>query len=583
MCGIAGISMRSRVPMPEGVLDRLSRQLTHRGPDSDGVYRHGNTGIVHRRLSIIDLEGGQQPIGDAERQVHIIVNGEIYNYLDLRRQLEAEGTTFSSASDSEIPLHLYKKYGLECVRYLKGMYALALYDSRTNDLILARDPVGIKPLYMCQTEDGIAFASEPAAITRSGWHKAGLNMDALPCYINRQFVAGRETLFQGIERVLPGEVLRIRDGVIIERMHFPPALHTAGHMGEEEATEAFDDVFARAVKTHLQSEVPYGTFLSGGIDSSAVVSRMAELAGSVRTYTVGFESLCSSDERSQAEHLAEALGTQHKTVEFTEADFWHYLPDFCRVMDDLAADYNAIPTLKLAEHAKGEVKIILSGEGGDEIFAGYGRYRRPNWIQRLLGYSFRGRGDAVRFGHLFREPKRFARYYKTEAKDNTYRAHGFSHLQTCQARDIAEWLPNNLLLRLDRCLMANSIEGRVPLLDYDMLMFAFALPDHLKLRGRQGKWLLKHWLGARHPDLQVWAPKRGFAIPLHEWLEKKREKLIPYILEHPLLATLLVPEKTRAWLNQPLDAKGAKLLCNFLCLALWHDIHIAGKPAEIPL
>jgi asparagine synthase (glutamine-hydrolysing) len=583
MCGIAGIAMRGHAPLPAETLAAMNHALIHRGPDGDGTVICGDMGITHRRLSIIDVQGGQQPISDAEGKIHIAVNGEIYNYQPLRDMLEAEGVHCKTASDSEVPLHLYRKFGLDFINYLDGMYALVILDEHKGEMILARDPVGIKPLYTCVTEKGVAFASEASALTESGWTTPELNTDALPAFLNRQYVPGDATLFKGIHRVAPGEVIRIRQGAISDRYVVPLDLRAHSHMSEEDAISAFDGLLSEKVTTHLQSEVPYGAFLSGGIDSSAVVSRMADISANIRSYTVGFSNVSTADERSMAEGLARQLGTQHHSVEFSERDFWHYLPQLCNALDDLAADYAALPTLKLAQCAATDVKVILSGEGGDEIFAGYGRYRHQSLWRRLMGRPLRGRGDAARFGQVFREPKRFAEYHKTEIPARSLLKRGLSPLQTYQAQDIAEWLPNDLLLKLDRCLMAYGIEGRVPLLDREMLCFVFALPDSLKIRRQQGKWLLKKWLHRRHPDLRVWQPKRGFTVPIHEWMEKKREKLSAMLATHPALESIIDPPRFRAWLAKPLDAKGAKLLFNMLCLTIWYDIHIRGTSGHLPI
>lgn len=583
MCGIAGIAMRGNAAVPADILAAMNHALIHRGPDGDGTLIRDDIGITHRRLSIIDVAGGQQPISDADDKIHIVVNGEIYNFQSLRAMLAAENIHCKTASDSELPLHLYRKFGLDFVNYLDGMYALAIFDEQKGELILARDGIGIKPLYTCVTDAGVAFASEPSAFTESGWIAPQLNTDALPALLNRQYVLGDQTLFKGIYRVAPGEVIRIKQGAISDRYIVPLELRGQNPMDEEEAIAAFDALLSEKVTTHLQSEVPYGVFLSGGIDSSAVASRMAEISGKHRSYTVGFDNLSKADERSMAEGLAQQLGSMHHSVEFTEEDFWRYLPQLCNALDDLAADYAALPTLKLAQCAASDVKVILTGEGGDEIFAGYGRYRHQSRWRRLMGRPLRGRGDAARFGHLFRQPKAFSDYYKTEAPDSSFLKRGFSKLQSYQAQDIAEWLPNDLLLKLDRCLMAYSIEGRVPLLDREMLCFVFGLPDRLKIQGKQGKWLLKKWLHRRHPDMRVWQPKRGFTVPIHEWMEGKREKLSNLLATHPALEGTIEPAKFRAWLEKPLDAKGAKLLFNMLCLTVWYDIHIRGTSGHVHL
>lgn len=581
MSGIVGISLRTDQPASEQVLARMVHHLAHRGPEEEGFALHGPLGIGHCRLRIMDVEGGQQPIWDGAKECVIAVNGEIYNHQPLRQQLQGEGVKLTTESDSEIPLHLYRQHGLEFVRHLEGMYAIALMDTRTDELIIARDPVGIKPLYIAETEKGIAIASEPGALTRTGWVDPAVNNRALPSLFNRNYVAGDETLFEGVMRVHPGEVLRIRRGEVIERFRLPLDLRPASGIDAPKALQALDMLFSEKVRSHLQSDqVPYGTFLSGGVDSSSVLLCMADVKAKIRSYTIGFESISTADERAMAEKLAQEVGALHSTIEFSERDFWQYLPQVCRAMDDLTSDPNAVPLFKLAARAHFDVKIALSGEGGDEIFAGYGRYRPQSWLKRLLRRPYQGRGAAAPFGNLFRESDRFSRFYKHEKPETAYAQDGFTRLQKRQARDIAEWLPANLLLKLDRCLMAHSVEGRVPLLDREMIAFAFSLPDNLKIRKRHGKWLLKEWLNQRHPELRAFEPKRGFTVPLHEWMERKREKLRPILQDHPALEPHMRPGAMKEWLNQPLSEKGARLLFNMVCFALWYDIHIDGKTGK---
>src|SRR5690606_28766995 len=353
MCGIAGVSLRASEPS-ESFLGRLAALQAHRGPDGEGFYRHRGTGLVHRRLSILDLEGGAQPISTEDGRTHIVANGEIYNYRPLQARIRESGVRLVTDSDSEVPLHLWRRYGPDFVRHLEGMYALAIYDEGTEELILARDPVGIKPLYIAETAEGVAFASEAGAIVGAGWVRADVEERAWPSYFNKQYVDGPLTMFKGVERVEPGEVVRIRHGEIVERRTYPLALRPASPVGEDEALRMLDDLATRTVESHLQSDVPYGAFLSGGIDSSFVVTKMVELVGEVRTYSIGFSSDTVSDERESALRLSRKLGTSHQAIEFTPDDFWRLLPEMCASMDDLVADYAALPTLKLAEFAKRE-------------------------------------------------------------------------------------------------------------------------------------------------------------------------------------------------------------------------------------
>jgi len=577
MCGIGGVVLAGARSVGQDLLARLGDAMAHRGPDGEGYFKHKNVGLVHRRLSIIDLAGGAQPIANADKTMQIVCNGEIYNYRPIQDRFEAEGITLTTRSDSEVPLYLYRTYGADFVKHLSGMYALALYDGQTGDVILARDPVGIKPLYYCQTDAGIAFASEAGALVRAGWYTSEVNPQAWPSFFNRQFVGGEQTLFKNIYRVRPGEVLVLRDGKIAERYLYPLELNPPHRMTEADALEQLDDVLHASVTTHLQSEVPYGAFLSGGVDSSGVVSLMADIdTNTVRTYTIGFDSTTVSDERALAYRLSGALKTDHQTVGFNEDDFWTYLPIMCTVMDDLVADYAALPTLKLASRAHEDVKVILSGEGGDEIFAGYSRYRRGGLLDTLRGRSFGGRGDASDYAGLFRDD--YITHWRGKDRQNLFPDAGFTRLQHYQACDMAEWLPDDLLTKVDRCLMGYGIEGRVPLLDAKVVSFAFGLPDVLKVQGRQGKYLLKKWLDKRHPMLNVWQKKRGFTVPIQAWLEGRRTQIAPYLQAHPGIAQALNMDDLKSWLANPLDKKGAKLLFTILCYAIWHDVYILGRP-----
>jgi len=585
MCGLAGVSLKSQKMPDAGLLDRFSAALAHRGPDGQGRFTVVGTGLLHRRLSIIDLEGGAQPIetqGSGPKSA-IICNGEIYNFKQHQAALRAKAIPLATQSDSEVPLHLYRLLGIDFIKALSGMYAFALYDGEKDVTLLARDPFGIKPLYYAQTAAGTAFASEPSALVQAGWITGAVNPHALPSSLNQQYHAGEDTLFRGIFRVKPGELLVLKQGEIVERHLFPPDLPPAQPrhaLSEKDALAQLDAHLERAVAEHLQSEVPYGAFLSGGIDSSALVTKMAQIVGhNVQTYTVGFADNSVNDERSQARFLAETLKTAHHEITFTEQDFWHRLPELATSADDLVADYAILPSLKLAEAARRDVTVILSGEGGDEIFGGYGRYRAKGW-QRLLPAVFqrpaaeRKKGDSHRFAALFRDPAipAFARQARQKAPQQ------LSPLQQAQWHDIQGWLRDDLLIKTDRCLMHHSLEGRVPFLDKELAAFAFSLPDALKVKGRLGKVLLRRWLEQHHGGaLDVWGKKRGFTVPVQSWLNQRREALGRYLGAQPGLGELLHQDALRALCAKEFDKKAAKLVFTLTVYGLWHDIHIRGE------
>ncbi|MGH7033349.1 MAG: asparagine synthase (glutamine-hydrolyzing), partial [Stellaceae bacterium] len=523
MCGIAGMMSLNGESPPLARLQGMETALAHRGPDGNGHYRSGDVGMVQSRLAIIDLATGDQPLYEPGGAA-LMANGEIYNYRELHG--EVPQAVFATGSDCELPLHLYRKFGLDFPRHLRGMYAIALHDPAAGRLVLTRDPFGIKPLYYAETLHGFAFASEAQSLIRGGVVPAELVRHSRNELLQLQFTTGRDTVFAGISRVLPGETLVVTKGRIVERRRIE-ALPEGGsqRIGEDEALESFDRVFADSVTLHQRADVPYGMFLSGGIDSSAILAMMARLnERPVKAFTIGFSRTAAIDEREVARAVAHELGAEHVEVEFRESDFWFLLPEIARAMDDPAADYAILPTYKLAAAAReADLKVILSGEGGDELFAGYGRYRsvtRPWWAG---GKLLRARGNLEKLGILrgdlagWRDGVAAAELYAQQP--------GRTRLQVAQATDCADWLPNNLLIKLDRCLMAHGVEGRTPFLDPAIAAFAFALPDELKVRRGLGKYLLRRWLGRHVRAVEPMARKRGFTVPVGEWIARRGAQL----------------------------------------------------------
>jgi len=575
MCGIAGVmSADGSAPAAE-TLDRLAEALAHRGPDGRGRHVQGSVGLIQNRLSIIDLAGGRQPIYD-EAGNAIVANGEIYNYLELKAAMP--GQRFATGSDSEPPLHLYRQRGLEFVAALRGMYALAIHDVAADRLILSRDPFGIKPLYLAEGPWGLAFASEPAALIAAGLVEARIDPAARAELLQMQFTSGVETIFSGIRRVAPGETIVAEHGRIVESRHRsalpsgPPV-----RVQPEEALKRLDSLLTETVDLHQRSDVPYGMFLSGGIDSSVVLALMARLnPRGILAFTAGFPGTGVHDERAHARDLARSVGARHVEVEFTEADFWHLLPAIAACMDDPAADYACLPTYKLAREAAKEVKVILSGEGGDELFAGYGRHRhaaRPWPLARAMrrNGSFDGLG-VLRDGLADRWRDRYAAILRAEA------GQGRTRLQAAQAGDCADWLPHDLLTKADRCLMAHGIEGRVPFLDPVLADFAFRLPDQMKVRGGQGKWLLRHWLDRALPQARPFDKKRGFTVPVAEWIARRPE-IGPLVARQPGIVELCRPGTVEA-LFAACDKSTGFACWTLLFYALWHRRHILGRRSE---
>src|SRR5271165_7028814 len=498
MCGIAGLILAPGASPPEpAVLGRLIDALEHRGPDGTGHIVVGRVAMVHNRLSIIDLVTGDQPLyaGPAT----LVANGEIYNYRELRASPELAGVNFATNSDCEIPLRLWLKHGIAYADQLRGMYGIAIHERTGGSVTLTRDPFGIKPLYIAQTDSGLAFASEAQSLLNAGIVPRGIRPAARDELLQMQFTTGADTIFPGIQRLLPGETLTCAEGRVLERRRVP-ALPAPGPeaIDEEAALARLDRALEESVELHQRSDVPYGMFLSGGTDSATVLALMARLNSTpVLAFTAGFDVPGVADERAAAAASARAAGARHEAIEITEAMVWRHLPEIVACMDDPAADYAIIPTWFLGRRARADVKVVLCGEGGDEIFAGYGRYRstmRPWW---LGGRVMRGRGSFDRLDVLRARPGGWRDGIAAAEAGAT--GGGRSRLAVAQATDVADWLPHDLLLKLDRCLMAHGVEGRTPFLDPGVAAAAFRLPDALKMRDGMGKWLLRRWLEKHCP------------------------------------------------------------------------------------
>jgi len=575
MCGIAGLMTQDGAPAPAGPLHTMAAALRHRGPDGDGRYRSGDVGMVQTRLAIIDLLTGDQPLYEPGGAA-LIANAEIYNYVELRSELGRERLAASTTqSDCEPPLHLYRKYGLDFTEHLRGMYAIALHDPGAGRLILARDPFGIKPLYYVETPGAFAFASEPSALIEADLVTPQLVRSARNELVEMQFTTGRETIFAGINRVLPGETVVIRQGRIVERRRCE-ALPEGGPLaiGEDEALAQLDASLIESVRIHQRSDVPFGMFLSAGIDSTAVLVTMARLAERpVTAFTIGFAADDVADERPAARAAAQSVGADHIEILFDEADFWRLLPEIVSAVDDPAADYAILPTWMLARAAhQAGIKVILSGEGGDELFGGYGRYRsamRPWWVG---GRTPRARGVLDGLGLLRREIAGWRDGIAAAEARNT--GHHRTLLQAAQAVDCADWLPNDLLVKLDRCLMAHGIEGRTPYLDSEVAALAFRLPDDLKIRRGLGKWLLRRWLAEHLPESQPLARKRGFTVPIARWISRRAGEIGPLVARSAGVREICQPDAVERLFAAANNKRAARAAWNLLFYALWHRRHI---------
>ncbi len=599
MCGIAGILGVTDPQAAEIEVRAMIERIAHRGPNGIRVESGPGWCVAHARLSIIDLEGGWQPLHAAGST--IIGNGEIYNYIELAEEFGL-ADKLATGSDFEPLLHLYALEGEKAFERLRGMYAFCLIggDGRTW---LVRDGFGIKPLYYRDHGDQLRFASEPRAFSQDEQWPIQPNDELLA--LNYLLDDGHATRGLGALRCPPGAVIQVispsaypreggdpgvltasRIGSRIGKKAWVPAF--AGMSGEKEALERLDAVLEDSVKVHQRSDVPYGLFLSGGIDSTAIATLMARLnARPVTAYTCGFDVPEASDERRQAERVAKALNLDWRETTFGEEDFWRIAPQVASALDDPTADYACLPTYKLAEAAKGTLTVVLSGEGGDELFAGYGRYRRalrPAW---LGGRRAMPQVDAPFLPHKrwpapvnFEGVEAQLNWCEFVAVASQQAPPDLTPLQRAQYADIVTWLPNDLLLKLDRMLMAHGLEGRTPFLDKEVAAFAFNLPDRMKVRGKYGKYILRKWLERHCPAAEPWAKKKGFTVPVASWIAPRAGDLGPRIAATRAVAEVCDVDAVRAVFTDPAQAHNRWPLLFF---ALWSLIHIEGAEPNAAL
>ncbi|MBV8455408.1 MAG: asparagine synthase (glutamine-hydrolyzing) [Acetobacteraceae bacterium] len=571
MCGIAGVMTRDGSTPDAAMLQALQAALAHRGPDGRGMLVRGDVGLVHLRLAIVDLATGDQPLL-APGGTALVANGEIYNDPDLRRTMA--GAPFRTRSDNEPAAFLVEAHGATFAEHLRGMYAIAAHNPHAGQLLLARDPFGIKPLYYASSETVFAFASEPQALLAAGFGTRAAGRRQLAELLQLKFVTGAETIFPGIFRVLPGETLVIERGAIVGR-HRRAALPAGRpvHIRRETAIRELEGALLDSVAAHLRSDVPYGLFFSGGIDSSVLLMLMRRATSSrIQSLTIGWEGGGAADESREAERLAQLVGADCERLTMMAQDFWSLTPRVAAAIDDPTADAAVLPTWMLGRAAAaGGLKVTLCGEGGDELFAGYGRYRKRHAPWRWLTRPPRTKGTFGVQPTLNGWRDGLAKVERQSAADR-------SPLQHAQAVDCAEWLPNDLLIKLDRTLMAHGVEGRTPYLDPEVADFAFRLPDTHKVGLRFGKVLLRTWLARNFPEAEAWARKKGFNPPVGAWMASQGAQLGELVSGHPALAGVLPVETVRAAFANAADA--SQPAWSLLFTALWYGHHVLGLPAD---
>ncbi|MCZ6595301.1 MAG: asparagine synthase (glutamine-hydrolyzing) [Bacteroidetes bacterium] len=540
MCGIAGIySIKGPDPQREEI-ERMTQALAHRGPDGQGFFLEGPIAFGHRRLSIIDLESGKQPMESTSARTIVSYNGEIYNYRELRKDLISDGYRFETKSDTEVILALYEKYGMKFLQFLSGMFAIALWDRQTKKLIMVRDRIGIKPLYICRYNGRIYFASEIKSIRAAVPNLNKLNLHAVNSYFTRQYIGGRETIFESIEKLPPAMSLEISQDKCIERKYWQPEPHHGNGLSLSAAAKKLDELFDRSVKGHLVSDVPVGIFLSGGVDSSCLLAFGAQNSSEpLDTFSVGFGESSKYNEIEYARVLAKKYNTRHHEIHVTPSEVLDILPFIIKELDEPLADYAILPTYIMSRFAAERVKVVLSGEGADELFGGYKRYRFYAMRDRLpLKRIFNCKAPVGPF--LFKERNRKCllknfvecQYLKAEVKSLEDRLffQSAGYLNSMLYTDIKNWLVDDLLMKVDKMCMLASLEARVPYLDQNVVEFLLSLSGNLKVGLREKKRLLKAVAMSYIPLEIIQRPKHGFTVPVGEWLKGPLKKTFEEIV-----------------------------------------------------
>lgn len=570
MCGICGLVYTDHArPVDTRLLDRMNGTIRHRGPDDAGVYADGRAGMAMRRLSIIDVAGGHQPIGNEDGTVWIVYNGEIYNYRTLREDLAAKGHTFKTRTDTETILHAYETYGRRCVDYLNGMFAFAVWDMKMQRLFIARDRLGIKPLYYDHNPERLVFGSEIKPLLASGHIQTDLDIEGLYQYLTYLYIPAPSTIYTSVKKLPPGHTLTWQDGRITVEPYWDVSYAVDPATTETAALERLEALLTDAVRIRLMSEVPLGAFLSGGVDSSSVVAFMTRaLDRPVETFSIGFPGEGPYNELSDARLAARHLGTNHHEM-VVEPDAVALMPEIIEYLDEPMGDSSVVPTYLLSKFTRERVTVALAGDGGDELFAGYERYKPvraslyydrlpafirkrlmppllrlvpeveqkdtlPARLRRIAGDLDRGyQATFLRWITNF-NPDTVARLCAPELRSlfsrfDPYRpAHAYLDgagdvhpLNRLLRFETKIYLSDDLLMKVDRMSMAHSLEVRVPLIDYRIVEFTATLPPEMKLKAFTTKYLFKTLAGRYLPREIVRKRKQGFVPPLREWFRNE--------------------------------------------------------------
>lgn len=622
MCGICGkLNFDRQLPVERSLIRQMMDRIQHRGPDGSGEYLSGCIGLGHRRLSIIDLDTGAQPMTNEDGTIWLVYNGEIYNFQELRTELQLKGHQFKSTSDTEVIVHLYEEFGDQCVTRLRGMFAFALWDGNRQRLLLARDRVGIKPLYYSDTGKALLFASEIKSLLVDPSVDRGINLRAIDRFLTYFYLPGNETMFQEVYKLDPGHYLTVENGMIAITQYWDLRFEEAPHSPSlEESVETLKELLHTSVKDHMISDVPVGVLLSGGVDSTGVLSYAVQQTDKpIHTFTMGFSGEGFQDERPYARLAAQKFGTIHQEISMSSEDFRESLPKYVWHMEEPVCEPPAIGLYFVSELArKSSVKVLLSGEGGDEAFGGYQTYRNLLILERLkaifgptkgllrLGFQALGRVGWKQLENYanFVEPKLedyylsrtatpFSRFnqLKSTLYNDEFAAELIGHESNLPTRqlfnrikgqsplnqmlyvDTKSWLPDDLLVKADKMTMAASVELRVPLLDYRVLEFAASLPQHYKVKGLELKRILKMALRESVPQEILNRKKTGFPVPYDSWMrnEMKDFTFDTLLSSNSASETYFSKQAMTGLLEKNQQGKGCpKEVFSLMVLELWH-------------
>ena len=633
MCGICGkLNFEKGTGVNPSLVRAMMDTIRHRGPDDEGLYVASEVGLGFRRLSIIDLSRGHQPLSNEDGTVWIVFNGEIYNYRELRGFLVSKGHVFTTQTDTEVIVHLYEEFGTACLEKLRGMFAFAIWDEKTKTLFLARDRVGIKPLYYALTDKTIVFASEVKAIVADPAINRNLAPEIIDRFLTFLYVPGEETLLKGISKLAPGHYLLSKNGETEIRQYWDLRFHKPSErLSLQDAEYELSNLLAEAVELHMIADVPVGVLLSGGVDSTAVLSCASERTDKeISSFTVGFSDSGFADERPYAKLAAETFGSRHYEMTITAADFAAFLPQYVWHMEEPVCEPPAVALYYVSKLARNYVKVLLSGEGGDEAFAGYDNYRNIMWLERLKQLWPGANGAATwgisRLNSLIHSAK-VAKYtplvnatfpdyyYSRTSTPYRYSGNGIGELysadfvksidreytieplrrlfSTVKNQNILDqmlyidtktWLPDDLLVKADKMTMANSIELRVPLLDHRLLEFAASLPPEYKLNGFALKYIWKKALAKRIPNSILKRKKTGFPVPYEFWLRNDLKDQVRDILTDRRTTERGYFRKAAVekLINNNRDmGTYPKEVFSLVALELWHRMFLDGEQVTL--